>query len=510
MSTIFIDGFDKYGPVGNSSNNGNLSSLINLDWSFNYFGAFLGSIANGLSSTGTALAFNPNNGNSFWGIGLNLSTSYTRLIGGFRMQTAHVSDCIFQFLNNGNPMCAIHVDTSGVLHLETGGAAFNSSYSGTGIASGGSIGSGVTTYVEFDITFGSSGAYQIWLNGISLFSGTGNTANGQASCNEIGFGAIHGNTTLAFVVDDFYLFSSSGTTNNAVLNTNPRIETQYPTGDFQTQFSAYTALLGTSYSITTNTNAPGANTIFMRRYQAQVAMTLNSVSCVPEASNGTANFKAVVYNDSSGSPSGAALAVGGQVTGTTSGTTLTSTFSSGVSLTSGNYYWIGFITDTSVVLQETDTTSAGYSASNTYTSGAPTSPTMTPSQPSWNIWGNCSSYTVNHWAEAQNPNAGDLSAIQSSTAGNEDLYSYPALTTNPVNIYTMAVKCCARLSTSGTRTIDCRVSSSGTDSAGSNPGQTPTGSYAFKDSYFDTDPHTSAAWTTSGVNAAYAGPKCAS
>lgn len=112
------------------------------------------------------------------------------------------------------------------------------------------------------------------------------------------------------------------------------------------------------------------------------------------------------------------------------------------SLTAGTPCWIGFITDTSVVLQQADAGTAGSKASNTYTSGAPgTTPAMTGGQASWLLYGNVSGITAHNWLElANNPALGDLSYVYSDAVNDEDLFTFDALSVNPDAIYTVAVK----------------------------------------------------------------------
>ena len=173
----------------------------------------------------------------------------------------------------------------------------------------------------------------------------------RATVNVFVLGQTNLSNTLQ--LDDLYLFDTTTSFNNAVLNTNPRIETQFPVSDSTVQFSFGAAILGNAYSITSNTNAPGANELFLRSFTPGVNCTIASVSCVPEATSAAANFEAVIYSDSGGAPH-SLLSGGSQVTGTTLGTTLTGPLTTPQSLTAGTPYWLGFITDTSVVLAEVD------------------------------------------------------------------------------------------------------------------------------------------------------------
>jgi len=206
------------------------------------------------------------------------------------------------------------------------------------------------------------------------------------------------------------------------------------------------------------------------------------------------------------------LSSGGQVTGATSGTTLTLALTTPQTLSAGTAYWLGYITDTSVVLQEVDATTTGYKASNTYGSGAPgTAPTMTSGQASWVIYGNLTGVAVNFYEEAipsnQNQAVGDLSYVFDSSSGHEDLYNFPALSVTPSAIYAVAVKGYCKRSDSGSRTVSLRMKSGATDSGGTATGQSPGTTYGWLDSFFETDPNTSAAWTPSNLNAALSGFK---
>jgi hypothetical protein len=506
VARLFMDGFDKYGPVGAvTAGAPTLDSRLLLEWTSFTSGSTFAIIA-GLSSTGTALRINAP------GIISYLSKTITataRLIAGFRFSPdllGGVNTCpiMIQAAKGATAQWTVMVTTSGTIQILTG--AENGSAIATSTAT---VAAGSTHYLEVDVTVGAAGAYTVYLDGASLLTGTGNTrgdgSNNSADSIRLG----NRGSSISGVFDDFYLFDTTGSACNTVLLTNPRIETQFPTSDSQTQFTFGTTTLGQAYSNTTTTNAPGANKLFLRSFTPAVSGTINSVACVPKATSAGANFKAVIYTDSGG-VANTLLSSGTQVTGTTSGTTLTGALVTPQSITAGTPYWIGFITDTSVVLAQVDTGTTGSSATNTYGSGAPGSaPAMTTAQASWEIYGNVTGLASNYSAEALNPPVGDLSYAASATVNNEDLYGFPALSVVPNTIYTVAAKCYCEKTDAGARTMDIRVKSSGTDSGGSNTGLSPTTSYTWLTSYFDTDPATAAAWTYSGINAATSGPKVA-
>jgi hypothetical protein len=488
MSALFTDGFDKYGPA-NSVTATVLAMLTAGEWNT---GSGLFSIVDSLNGVaGQALQVAGS-------LDKTLATNYARLIGGVRFQATLGAATGVLFYDGVSAQCALTINaTTGTFSLRTGGT------SGTVIqTSAASVSANSTHYLEWDITFDSAGAYSIWLDKTLILSGTGNTKGGTANAYANLMQLVGGNMT----VDDLYLFDDSGSLNNAARRDNPMIVTQFPTSDASVQFSFGAAVLGQDYSTTSSINGPGTNQLFVRSFTASVACTLNSVSCVPKSSSGTAKFKAVAYD-----AGGTLLSSGPEVVGCTTGVTLTCTLTTPQSLSASNDYWIGFITDTAVNFAEVDGTLTGARASNTYGSGAPgTLPTLTTGQPSWQIWGNLSGISVNWYEVADNPPPGDVAFVFDSTVGHEDLYGFPALPFTPSSIGPVAVKGLWRLSSSGVRTVDLRLKSGATDDPGNNAGQTPAGTYGWLSSYFDADPATTAAWTLTGVNNATAGGKIAS
>ena len=499
MAALFIEGFDKYGPA--NANGVSISSALTAnEWTTASSSATVVAIVAPLSATGFALTLGNN-----CTMTKTLAANYTRLIGGIRFSSPLTNtDTLIQFRDGSTAQCSITLENTGVIHLRTGGSA------GTDIATGATISANTTHYLEWDITFGTAAAYAVYLDGASLLSGTGNTRGGTSNSYANAIALLQA-ATGTWTADDFYLFDTTGGTNNAVLLTSPRIETQFPSSDSTVQFSFGAAILGNASSRVTATNAPGANQLALRTFTPTQAGVLNSVAIIPGATSAGANFKPAVYSDSGGLPN-SLLSSGGQVTGATSGTTLTLSLTTPQTLSAGTAYWLGYITDTSVVLQEVDATTTGYKASNTYGSGAPgTAPSMTSGQASWVIYGNLTGVAVNFYEEAipsnSNQAVGDLSYVFDSSSGHEDLYNFPSLSVTPSAIYAVAVKGYCKRSDSGTRTVSLRMKSGATDSGGTATGQSPGTTYGWLDSFFETDPNTSAAWTPGNLNAATSGFK---
>jgi hypothetical protein len=102
---------------------------------------------------------------------------------------------------------------------------------------------------------------------------------------------------------------------------------------------------------------------------------------------------------------------------------------------------------------------------------------------------------------------GDTSYVSSSNVGDRDLYAIGSLSTTPTTIDAISVVSFSEKTDATTRAIYHSVQSNGTDSDGSSISLNAT--YQRYDRLMTTDPHTSAAWTASGVNNLLIGPKVA-
>jgi hypothetical protein len=490
MALLFLEGFDKYGPL--NANTATVPALLTAgEWTT----ASSLTIVAGLSAVGNAVQLGA-------GASMNktLVTNYARLIGGLRFSSSLAAVItLMQFRDGATAQCTISLETTGVINLRSGAVA------GTILSGAATISANSTHYLEWDITFGASAAYQVWLDGVSLFGGTGNTrggtTNNYANAISLAIGA-----TATYTVDDLYLFDTTGSANNAVLLTSPRVETSFPASDSAAQFAVGAGILGSNAARTGTLNAPAANSLVLRRFTPAVSCTLNSISVMPGATSATANYRPVVYADSAGA-AGTLMSGGSTVVGIASGTVLTMPLTTPQSLTAGTQYWLGLMDDTSVGLQLMDGNNLGYRAAATFTSGAPgTAPAMTSGQATYLLWGNLTGISGNNWYEvSQNNPPGLPSYVFDATVGHEDLYNFNALSVIPAHVYAVAVKAYCERSDSGAKTVSMRMHSSATDSGGTATGQTPGTSFGWLTSLFETDPNGAIAWTGAALNAATSG-----
>jgi hypothetical protein len=308
--------------------------------------------------------------------------------------------------------------------------------------------------------------------------------------------------------DDLYLFDATGTVNNAALLTSPRIETQLPSSDAAVQFAFGAAMLGASQArVAASSVAITANQLRLRSVIPAANCTLTAISFVAGATaSATVNLRPVVYSSVSGVP-GALLGSGSTTAGTTANTLKTMPLTSGVALSAGTQYFIGFMCDIAVNAGLTQYSSVAddFTATATFASGAPgTAPAMANTT-STVIAGNVTASGANWFSVAQNPVQGGLSYVADATVGHEDLYGYGTLSAVPLAIYAVAVKASVAKSDAGAKTLSLRLKSGGTDSAGSAGTLAPGTSYGWLTSLYPTDPATGTAWTAASLNAAQAG-----
>lgn len=490
MVEIFWDGFDKYAPLNAYASNSTMGS----EWtnppsggnaSF-VTGRFTGSLALQIVYGNTASR--------------TLAGNYPRLIGGIAMQPnlSGYSGVIFN--DTSNNQCSLGFNPSGYLVLWQGGI------NGTQIAiSSAPINANSWHYVEWDLTFASSGAYTVWLDGVQVFTGTGNLkTSGNSSANTV---VLYGNWCN---FDDMYLFDNTGSTNNTQRG-DSRVETLFPAADASVAFTPSQGVIGAYYTLVSANGYLSANQLFLRKYAAPVSGTLNSVSVMPNQSSGTINFKPAVYADNGGTP-GTLLSGGSTVTGCTSGTAVTMPLTTPQSLTADTSYWLGYVADTDLNTLRQDAggamASAGYTAGLSFSSALPsTAPGMSSGQNSLMVWGNVTGMSGNYKEVNEVPAGGDLSCVTSNTVGAEDLYGFSSLSSAPNNIAGVKVSALLRKTDSGARIVTVQLKSGSADASG--PSESPTASYVYYSNYQDSDPGTSASWTQSGVNNLSAGVKIA-
>ena len=494
MTTIFFDGFDKYGDT-NTGGSETAVLITQNEWTV-VFGIL--SIVAPLSVSGYALSLSGY-------ISKSLSANYSRIIGGVRVNSPVTRKCGVVLMDGSTAQCTVGFDiTTGYVTLWSG------NFSSILYQSNVQITANTTHYLEWDVSIGPTATYSIWLDGALVHTGTANTQ--QSSNAYMNTVQLSINIAANFIVDDFYLFSASGASNNSALLSNPRVETDYPIGDHQTQFTNIYNIVG--YPMTNDSRTSIANNyMYLIPFTPNVACGLSAVHVLPTVSDTGAEFIPVLYSDLSGAPN-SLLASGAISTGATSGLVTSFSMASTYNMSAGTQYWLGFIsTFTTLTLSLHDAGNLSYRASAPLASGAPsTAPVMTANQPSIVLYGTCVNATTNWESVNQNPvlatsqyQSGTYNLIEGVTVGTEDLYVFPAPSSSIVQIYSVAMKTNAKLSTAGSRSISLNILSGATNSQGSLGTQALSTSFNWYASYYDTDPNTGSAWLRSNLAAAYGG-----
>ena len=509
MGTKKLEGFDKYGPVGQAYPTVN-SLLAQGGWGVRGGNA---GIAAALNNTGGyALQLPTQSVNSGY-CDLALGQSYGTVITGFRFSyaAANAGWCGVVFTDGTTQQCAVAVQgLSGLVSVISGTLSASPTILATSTVA---VSPGTAPYIEVVMTFGtgSSGSWLVYLNGTLILSGTGTTQKtSNASCNVISlFGGYSGiNSSGPFEFDDFYFFDTSTSHNTAPTLSNPIVYTQVPISDQQTQFSNNGNVVGNYYATGGTNVLIGANTLYLIPVIPSANCTLNSVHVLATNTNGSGKLEGVCYADSSGNP-GALLSGGTVVVGYTAGNESVLPITTPQNLTAGTRYWIGFLCDSNFQVYSTGPI-GGVSASRTFTLG-PANPAGTVTGATgYVVYGSCSGASTDWESVAVNPTVGDLSSITTTGVGNTDLYHFSPLPSNLTAIFSVGVSINARLQVAGTDQVNCVVNSSGTISNGSNPTQTPNTTYIWLDSYNDTDPNTTGTWSQAAVTNSFAGPELAS
>jgi len=491
---LFMDGFDKYGGINN--NGTALQALLQAEWQT---AATQVQIVAPLSATGQAFFFNA----SGTGLAKTLPASYGRLIGGFRFAASLVSgNTGLAFTDAGTQQCVITINAgTGTISLR------NSNLNGTALGTSTvAVTANSVHQLEYDISFGNAANYQIFLDGVSILSGTGDTtATANNTANGI---SITQGTSATITIDDLYVFDTSGTTNNAPVLTSPRIETQFPNSDGAVQFAAGAAILGTSVPRTTGSVSPVANQWRVRPFTPTRNMTLNSVCFTCNAASATVNLRPMVYTDSANNP-GTLMSAGATVLGAAVGT-VTMPLTTPQALTAGTQYWLGLMVDSNPVnlFSQNDGSATDRIGTATFASGAPGTAPSNGGGTATMIWGSVTLATpANFYEVSQQPTQGNNSFLYDASAGHEDLFNFPALTA-PLAIYAVAVKAALAKSDAGAKTASVRLKSGATDSAGTGgtalaPGLTP----GWMTSHYELNPNGSVAWTKAALDAAQSGVK---
>jgi len=523
MALLFMDGFDRYGVVGqylcsnlNGSLDGNLA--MNLEW--NQVPSVAGYIVSFAAGRFGGLGLNmvnsaaTNTGSPR--CGKNLPGNIATLIFGVAFRVGLVGGAVTSagivFADIGTDQLTVDINLNGFVEVRRGGVA------GTVLATSTvAVAANTWHYLEGQVTIhNTAGAWNISVDGSPVLSATAQNTRSSANnyANQV---ALNYNSTsdggIGVTWDDLYVFDTTGTTNNAMRG-DSRIDLLLPTSNNSVQFTPNTIALGYWQIVSTGgAVAPSANQLYLHPVTPNQNMTINSISVFNPNTQVAMQMRPVIYGDTAGH-AGTLLSTGGTLTGPAANQTLVMPLTTPQALTAGTQYWIGFMNDVSGSNWTlANANNNGWTATSTFASGAPsTAPAMTGSISTRSVWGNCTTFSNNALLVATLPPLlGPITPttprgyVADSTVGHEDLYNMADMPTTPLAVGTVKLSAIAMKADAGLRTVDLRISSGGTQSGGSNTGMTPPASPGYITSYFDVDPNTSAAWTQAALNAMLCG-----
>jgi len=504
---LHIDGFDKYGPIGLTDDSyPSLADLLAQEYN-NVIVTGSGTLAvvEGLAGLGQAVQLQHTSQFSQVGIRKTLPDGpESRLIGGFFFTATgglYGSGGIQFFDQIGNAIqCSINIMGNGTIALTRGD--FHDYSSELVEVSGASILDGQENSLAFDIEIGNAGAYSIWLNGVEILNGTGDTqSTANANCTDVTVATASQSGGATLVVDHLWLANTTATGISALITTDPLVETTLPTADtVDDDFIKDSIVVGSPYSLLASAGAVAlaANTMALQRVTPEVAVTLNEVRVTPAATDPTQKFKAVVYDSSWN-----LLSDGTEVVGCVASTQLVLPLATPQALTAATTYYIGFYSDTTRSFWLQDASAIGYSIANTYVSGAAAGP-IAPAvdQNTFMLFGVGDTF-VDSWAAVNETTPdGDLGYVSSAVVADRNLYEMAPLTLIPETIFTVCTKALVRKSDTGTRLFNLLVDSNATVSEGDRAAQTVGTSYTWLGSFQTLNPDGDIAWLEAAHNAA--------
>ena len=493
MTLVFMDGFDRYITGTSTTSYGGSTALLNYNgWGSNS-GLLFSPSLNGVSGYSLEVA-------STVQLFRNLPSNMSHVIIGFRFKSDFVNQTYFQLRDAGAAQCTFCVENGGSVNVRSGGPT------GTIIAqsAAGRLLVGSVHHIEFDITIGTSAAVAMYVDTILVASGTGNTRAGTAN-SYVNYLFITNAfpPTADWLIDDFYILDANGTTNNAPLQTAPRIDTAFPSSDTSVQFGFGAGQLGASKYKTASAAATStANSIILMPVRPLINCTINSISIFGIVTNASQNLRGVIYNDSAGTPN-ALMSSGTTVVGVTANTVMTLPLTTPQNLVAGTTYHIGFMMSVGIGswMYQLDFTTQWRTGTATFASGAPaTAPAMSLAIGAA-VWGNITNpglnwYEVSQLMPMELPTPGQ-SYLTSNTVGQQDLFGFPALSGTTIYAVNPTILC--NRGDAGNRTVAARLRSGATTVGGA--AQTPSTVLGYMNTYLETDPIAGGAWTAANLNA---------
>ena len=372
-----------------------------------------------------------------------------------------------------------------------------------GTSAAGVIPSNGFFYFEIGGTISSTvGTVIVRVNGSTVLnlSGVNNFGGSAANVGSIGYGAHNGAAT-PLLIAHLYTCDGTGSANNTFLG-DVRVQYLPPASNATDVFTPQTGSVSyTPQSGGVSTNS--SNTIYFTQVRAPASGTLTGLAIYSNSAV-SGNFQMAIYSDNNGLP-GTLLASSATVLNVGVGTNSFS-ITGGPTILAYTYYWVAINSDAISSYRPNSTSLCNAATqSRTYVSGYPSTAAASAS----GVAGIAVTVTV---ATTTNYGiAGDINPSssgtynQSNNLNDQDTFNISALASTLNTIYAVNVKALGKKLDAGNRSIAMVAVSGGTSSYGSNVALST--SLKVINSIYAVDPNTSAAWTTSAVNAINIGYK---
>lgn len=265
-----------------------------------------------------------------------------------------------------------------------------------------------------------------------------------------------------------------------------------------TDFTPYAAPVLKNSTGSSSSFATGTTRLF--QFTSDYTGTVASLG-VTLATALTGKLNAAIYSDSGSNTPNARLGTATELTNPTIGVN-TITFGSPVSVVAGTKYWIAYASDATVVLNNTGSSGATFSAA--YASAFPASAPTVTTGVACMIMTNVAYIPTNFSAVNQAAFDGDTSFNYSHVVGATDYYQYDPLPYTPAYVLMVNVKSIARKSDTNPRSLRNQLKSGASVVSGVSTNLST--SYRTLESSFFVDPATSLPWTKSAIDALQVGP----
>lgn len=225
MTLLFVDGFDTYGNTNNASVTADVLGSKYVEFISTGFKVQAGRTGSGHSLEITS--------SSSWLLKPDLDTTNATLYAGFGMYVDSIASVFQPFWMRTDDIWGVNIQLE-----TTGQLSVRRKTTTLGTTTNAVISANTWAYIELKVVCANSGSYELWVDGVSELTGSGDTQEHVSKSYHNAFFIRRGfgvNPNTRF--DDLYILDAAGSTNNSNLGI-MEVTTIYPDGDDTTQWTA--------------------------------------------------------------------------------------------------------------------------------------------------------------------------------------------------------------------------------------------------------------------------------